>query len=50
MTAVVMIDWMRRQRWPEASSSYSSESRRRARKSVLSTAGRLMPIFSPISR
>ena len=44
LVAVAMIDWMRRQRWPEASSSYSSDSRRRARKSVLSTAGRLMPM------
>ncbi len=50
LAAVEMIDWTRRQRSPEASSSYSSESRRRARKSVLSTAGRLMPIRSPISR
>ena len=31
-------------------SSYSSVSRRRARNSVLSTAGRLMPMRSPISR
>jgi hypothetical protein len=37
------------QRDPEASSSYSSPSRLRARNSVLSTAGRLMPMRSPMS-
>ena len=50
LPALAMIDWMRTQRCPEASSSYSSVSRRRARNSVLSTAGRLMPMRSPISR
>jgi hypothetical protein len=39
-----------RQRSPETSSSYSSDRRRRARKSVDSTDGRLMPERSPISR
>ena len=34
---------------PGRSSSYSSERRLRARKSVLSTAGRLSPMRSPIS-
>ena len=34
---------------PEASSSYSSPRRLRARNSVLSTAGRLMPMRSPMS-
>ena len=47
--AATMIPWMRRQRAPETMSSYSSARRRRARKSVDSTAGRLMPIRSPIS-
>ena len=42
--------WTRRQRSPLTSSSYSSVSRRRARNSVDSTAGRLMPSRSPISR
>ena len=44
-----MIAWMRWQRAPEASSSYSSPRRLRARNSVLSTAGRLMPMRSPMS-
>ena len=45
------IDHFRRsQRAPLTSSSYSSVSRRRARKSVLSTDGRVMPRRSPISR
>ena len=48
-TAVTMIPWMRRQRAPETMSSYSSVSRRRARNSVDSTAGRLMPMRLPIS-
>ena len=46
--AVTMMSWMRRQRAPETMSSYSSVSRRRARKSVDSTAGRLMPMRWPI--
>ena len=47
--AVMMIVWMRRQRAPETMSSNSSVSRRRARNSVDSTAGRLIPIRRPIS-
>jgi hypothetical protein len=45
-----MMPCTRWQRSPVTSSSYSSVSRRRARKSVDSTAGRVMPSFSPISR
>ena len=47
--AVMMIPWMRRQRAPETMSSNSSVSRRRARNSVDSTAGRLIPMRRPIS-
>ena len=43
-----MIDCTRMQRAPETSSSYSSVSRRRARNSVDSTAGRVIPMRSPI--
>jgi hypothetical protein len=45
-----MMAWMRRQRSPETSSSYSSDRRRRARKRVDSTDGRLIPSCSPIWR
>ena len=43
--AVAMIPSIRRQRAPETMSSYSSVRRRRARNSVDSTAGRLMPML-----
>ncbi len=48
--ARAMSSWKREQRLPLASSSYSSLRRRRARKRVDSTDGRLMPSRSPISR